>query len=422
MRTFQELSPTANKIIHLLNKCTSPTHIRQIQSQLILHHLHSNTTLACHFITASQKFSLLHSSLPLFFTHLHRPHVFICNTLIRAFSRIHDPLIPYSIYTHMHNNSILPNNYTFPFLFKSLSKSRHYFKCQGLHSHVIRLGHLTDVYVQNSLLDVYASSGYMGLCRKLFDEMSERDVVSWTVLIMGYRNAKHYADALIAFEKMQYAGVVPNRVTMVNALGACTGSRAIEMGVWIHDFIRRNGWELDVVLGTSLIDMYLKCGRIDEGLNAFRSMKEKNVHTWNAVIQGLGFAKGGQEAVRWFKRMEQEGFEADEVTLANVLNSCSHSGLVDMGQQIFSSLINGNYGFLPSVKHYACMINLLARAGRLNESFKLIKEMPFEASKSIWESFLRGSRAYGNLKLSEIAAKKLAELKSDNGAYCVASV
>ncbi|KAJ6319821.1 hypothetical protein OIU78_015261 [Salix suchowensis] len=209
---------------------------------------------------------------------------------------------------------------------------------------------------------------------------------------------------------MQYAGVVPNRVTMVNALGACGSFRAIEMGVWIHDFIKGSGWDLDVILGTSLVEMYLKCGRIDEGLIVFRSMKEKNVFTWNVVIQGLGFAKSGQEAVWWFNRMEQEGFEADEVTLANVLNACIQSGLVDMGRQIFSSLINGNYGFSPSVKHYACMIDLLTHAGCLDEAFKLIKEMPFEASKSIWGSFLTGCRACGNLELSEFAAKKLAEL------------
>ncbi|KAJ6343635.1 hypothetical protein OIU76_005390 [Salix suchowensis] len=108
--------------------------------------------------------------------------------------------------------------------------------------------------------------------------------------------------------------------------------------------------------------------------------------------------------------MEQEGFEADEVTLANVLNACIQSGLVDMGRQIFSSLINGNYGFSPSVKHYACMIDLLTHACCLDEAFKLIKEMPFEASKSIWGSFLTGCRACGNLELSEFAAKKLAEL------------
>ncbi|KAL9360436.1 hypothetical protein Peur_048559 [Populus x canadensis] len=159
----------------------------------------------------------------------------------------------------------------------------------------------------------------------------------------------------------------------------------MEMGVWIHDFIRRNEWELDVIMGTSLIDKYLKCGRIDEGLKAFRSMKEKNFSTWNALIQGLGFVKSEREAVCRFNRMEQEWFEADHVTLATVLNACSHSGLVDMGRQIFSSLINGNYGFSPSVN-----------------------------ALRMFDRTLGMRWPYGNLELSDIADKKLAELESDN--------
>ncbi|GLT72678.1 hypothetical protein SLA2020_445880 [Shorea laevis] len=145
------------------------------------------------------------------------------------------------IHTHMHRNSIAPNNYTFPVLLKSLSDFHDLKQGQCLHTHVIKLGHLNDIYVQNSLLDVYASCGHMGLCRRVFDEMPQGDVVSWTVLIMGYKNAGEYDDALIAFEQMQYAGVVPNRVTMVNALAVCANFGALEMGVWIHDFIKRSG-------------------------------------------------------------------------------------------------------------------------------------------------------------------------------------
>ncbi|PON65716.1 Tetratricopeptide-like helical domain containing protein [Parasponia andersonii] len=249
--------------------------------------------------------------------------------------------------------------------------------------------------------------------------MPQRDVVSWTVLIMGYRNARKYDYALIAFEQMQYAGVMPNHVTMVNALAACANSGALEMGVWIHDFIRRKGWHLDVILGTSLIDMYGKCGRIEEGLDVFRSMKKKNAFTWNAVIQGLALAKSGEEAVWWFHRMEQEGVKADEVTLVVVLFACSHSGLVDVGRQIFSTIANGKYQFSPTVKHYACMVDIFARSGHLEEAFNCVKEMPYEPTKSIWGSLLAGGRAHGNLDLIEFAAWKLIELEPSNSAYHV---
>lgn len=286
-----------------------------------------------------------------------------------------------------------------------------------MHNHVVKLGQYYDIYVQNSLLNLYSSCGDMALCTRLFDEMPHRDVVSWTVLIAGYGSAARHDDALIAFERMQYAGVVPNRVTMVNALSVCADSGALEMGVWIHEFIRRSGWEVDVILGTTLIIMYGKCGRIEEGLDVFRSMKDKNVFTWNSLIKGLALAKSGDEAVWWFYKMQQERIKPDEVTLIAVLCACSHSGMVQMGREIFTSLMNGDYGFPPSVKHYACMIDLLARAGILQEATEVMSQMPFEPTKAMWGSFLAGCRAQGDLELCEFAARKLVELEPGNGSY-----
>ncbi|OIW17416.1 hypothetical protein TanjilG_22528 [Lupinus angustifolius] len=249
--------------------------------------------------------------------------------------------------------------------------------------------------------------------------MPKRDVVSWTVLIMGFKNVGRCDDALLVFEQMQYAGVVPNQVTMVNALAACAKFGAIEMGTWIHDMIRRNEWELDVTLGTALIDMYSKCGRVEEGLSVFKSMKERNVFTWNAVIKGLALAKSGIAAIYWFNRMEQDGIKADEVTLISVLSACSHSGLVDMGRKIFGFLSNRKYGFHPNVKHYACMVDLFARSGCLQEAIELMRCMPFEPTKAMWGSLLVGSKSQCDLEFSEFAAKKLVELEPDNTAYYV---
>lgn len=259
----------------------------------------------------------------------------------------------------------------------------------------------------------------MRLCRRVFDEMPQKDVVSWTVLVMGYKNCRKYDDALIAFEQMQYAGVVPNRVTMVNALAACANFGALEMGVWIHDFVKRSGWEMDVILGTALVDMYAKCGRIEEGLSVFRSMMEKNAFTWNVLIKGLALAKSGEDAILWFNRMEKEGFNPDQVTILGVLCACSHSGFVDTGERIFSSFIDGKYGFSPNIKHYACMIDLYARAGRLEDAVNFMSNMPFEPTRTMWGSLLTGSRAQGNLNSCEFAAWKLVELEPENIAYYV---
>ncbi|XP_061369404.1 pentatricopeptide repeat-containing protein At5g56310-like [Gastrolobium bilobum] len=418
--TMSKVSDFTEKVVSLLKGfCYCKIQVQQIQAQLILQNLHSHTTIAYNFIEACQSHGLLNSCFLLYTIVLPRPHVFICNSLIRAFSHSHISNTSLAIYSHMHRNSIFPNNFTFPFLFKSLSDTRQFIQAQCVYTHVIKLGHLNDIYVQNSLLDVYASSGHVGFCRRLFDEMLHRDVVSWTVLIMGYRNVGNYDDALLVFEQMQYAGVVPNRVTMVNALAACANFGAIEMGTWIHDIIRRNGWELDVILGTALIEMYAKCGRVEEGMSVFRSMKEKNVFTWNAVIKGLALAKSGEDAIWWFNRMEQDGVRADGVTLVAVLSACSHSGLVDIGRQIFNFLIDGKYGFYPSAKHYACMVDILARSGRFQEAFEFMRYMPFEPTKAMWGSLLVSSKSQGDLEFSEFAARKLVELEPDNTAYYV---
>lgn len=319
----------------------------------------------------------------------------------------------------MHKNSVSPNNYTFPFILKSLSALKSFKQGKSVHAQIVKLGHLTDIYVQNSLLSLYASCGEMALCRYVFDEMSIRDVVSWTTIITGYRESGKSGDALFVFEQMLSVGVEPNRVTMVNALSACASSGALNVGVWIHEFMKRRAWKLDVILGTSLIDMYGMNGRMEDGLKVFQTMEEKNVLTWNALIKGLALAKNGHEAVWWFCRMEEERAEPDEVTLIGVLCACVHSGLVQKGRDIFSSLLGGKYGFAPGVKHYACMVDLFSRSGYLEDAIRIIKEMPFEATRTIWGSFLSGCRAHGNLDLSELAAWKLVQLAPESPVYYV---
>ncbi|KAL2238969.1 UNVERIFIED_CONTAM: Pentatricopeptide repeat-containing protein [Sesamum indicum] len=235
----------------------------------------------------------------------------------------------------------------------------------SVHAQVTKLGFTNDVYVGNSLLNLYAATGNMALCGKLFDEMLLRDVVSWTVVISGFNEAGRFDDALIALERMRSEGVMRNQVTAVNALAACAGYGALDIGVGIHEHVKRSGWELD----------------IEEGLRIFKEMSEKNVFTWNAIIKGLALSKNGKEAVRWFFRMEEEGFQPDE------------------------------YGFSPSVKHYGCLVDLLARSKSLDEALRLITYMPFQPTVS--------SRAQANSELSETAAWKLVELEPQNPAYYV---
>lgn len=236
---------------------------------------------------------------------------------------------------------------------------------------------------------------------------------------MAYRTNGKLNQSLIMFERMQFAGVAPNRVTMVNALAACAASAAVEMGVWIHNYVRRSRWVLDVVLGTSLVDMYSKCGRVEDAVKVFDEMPEKNVWTWNSVIGGMAMVKCGDEALMWFLKMEEEGVRPDPVTLVGVLCACSHAGMIMMGRRLFRLMVEGKYGFRPGIKHYGCMVDMFCRAGMIGAAVEVVERMPWEANVAIWGCLLKGSRAHGDLGLSEFAARRLVEIEPGNVAHYV---
>ncbi|XP_020272008.1 pentatricopeptide repeat-containing protein At3g28660-like, partial [Asparagus officinalis] len=348
------------------------------------------------------------------------------NSLLRSVShfRFSNPnsLFPLFFFLQLLRNGISPNRHTFPPLLSFLSHRRYPFPAP-LHSFLLKSSFIpSDPHVSSSLLYLYASSNHLPSALHLFDEIPRinKNLFLWTSLIASHNNAGLHAQALLVFERMQYSGIRPNRVTMICSLAACSALGALDMGVWIHGFVKRSKWEVDVVLGTALIDMYGKCGRIDEGVCVFESMKERNVYTWNAVIGGLARAKSGEKAVEWFFRMvEVEGVDPDEVTLVEVLRACSYSGLVEIGRKMFESICDGRYGFRAGIKHYGCMVDLLGRAGLLDEAMELIEMMPFEPTVVIWGSFLGGCRAHGNMRLSEIAAKRLIEKEPENAAHYV---
>ncbi|CAL9775733.1 unnamed protein product [Musa acuminata subsp. burmannicoides] len=415
---WEELPPAAHRILHSLSTCTSPSHLPRILAQILLHRLHPNTTIASAFVNACLALRRLSPALSLF-SRLRRPHVFLCNTLLRAALLVPSSCAappPLLILSHMLRSSVAPNNYTLPLVLESLPDL---LGGRMIHAFALRSGLASDHYVRNSLLHLYGGRGDMPSCERLFDEMPAREVVAWTTLIACYTNCRRPGDALIAFERMQYAGVAPNRVTMVNALAACAAHGTLDMGVWIHDYVRSRGWELDVVLGTSLIDMYGKCGRIDAGIGVFSSMAERNVYTWNSLIMGLALAKSGDEALSWFSRMEGEGVNPNAITLLGVLCACSHAGLVEAGRRVFDSLLRGSYGFRPEIRHYGCMVDLLGRAGFLGAAVELIETMPFAPNAVIWGSLMHASRTRGELSFGELAARKLVELEPTNVAYHV---
>ncbi|KAM0924771.1 hypothetical protein ACQ4PT_004699 [Festuca glaucescens] len=263
----------------------------------------------------------------------------------------------------------------------------------------------------------YAKLGMMEDARRVFDEMPERDAFPWNALMAGYVQCKQGKDALRLFHEMQQAKVDPDEITMVNLLSACSQLGALEMGMWVHHFIDRNRLSLSVTLGTSLVDMYAKCGNIEKAIHVFKEIPQKNALTWTAMICGLANHGHADEAIQYFRRMIELGLQPDEITFIGVLSACCHAGLVNEGRHFFSLLVS-KYHLERKMKHYSCMIDLLGRAGHLDEAEHLVNTMPMEPDAVVWGAIFFASRMHGNISLGERAAMKLVELDpSDSGIY-----
>lgn len=274
-------------------------------------------------------------------------------------------------------------------------------------SYLVKGRVICDEFVGTALIDMYSKCGYCDDAHKAFGEMSPRNVVSWTALIAGYVQCSRYENALLLFRNMILEKIKPNKFTLTSVLTACSQTGALDQGKWVHGYISWNKIEVSLVLGTALIDMYMKCGSVDEALLIFKKLPfKKDVYPWTAMINGLAMHGDSSRALNFFSQMLNNGIQPNRVTFTGVLAACSHGGLVKEGLQFFQSM-KKNYFIEPSVDHYGCMVDLLARAGHLKEATKLIDEMPMEPTPNVWGALFGGCIVHKAFVLGEIIGNHL---------------
>eukprot|EP01018_Ginkgo_biloba_P026033 Gb_07043 [translate_table: standard] len=292
---------------------------------------------------------------------------------------------------------------------------------EQIHGYIIRCGFESNVFVESGLVKLYAGCESIEVARRVFDKMSISNVGSWNAMIgvclqNGYAN-----DALKFFREMQQVGVKPNSITITSVLPACAQLSVLQKGKEIHGCILRSASEVDVSVGTALMDMYAKCGSLELACHVFDKMSQRNVITWTAMIAGYGMHGHGENALAHFYRMQEEGLKPDHITFVAVLSACSHAGLVSEGWQYFD-LMRKDYHITPRVEHYGCMVDLLGRAGQLYEAQDMIKEMPLEPDTGVWAALLSACRIHCSVELAEHVAERLLELDShDAGTYVLMS-
>lgn len=300
-----------------------------------------------------------------------------------------------------------------------------------------------DIAAFNAMIDGYVKMGCMDLARELFDKMKDKNVISWTSMVHGYCEDGDVVAARFMFDCMPVKNVLSwnamirgycenrrphdalklfcemrgsldmemNKVTVVSVLPAVADLSALDLGVWIHGFVQRNRLDEDVHVCNALVDMYAKCGEIGKAKLLFEEMNEKDTSSWNALINGYGVNGCAKEALEVFAAMLREGFEPNEITMTSVLSACNHCGLVEEGRRCFKEM--ERFGIVPQIEHYGCMIDLLGRAGCLDEVENLICTMPYDPNEIILTSFLFACCYFEDVSRAERVLKEAVKLEKE---------
>ncbi|KAL8152506.1 hypothetical protein V2J09_010266 [Rumex salicifolius] len=273
----------------------------------------------------------------------------------------------------------------------------------------------------NALIMGYAKLEDVVSARNLFNRMPGRDVVSWTSMITGYTQVGRFQDAVKLFQEMVEAKVEPDEITVSAVLSACSHLGMLNVGMEVHELIRVNGIREDIHVGNALIDMYSKCGVAEKALKVFLEMKHKDSVSWTSVITGLAVNGFADRAVQLFDQMLNDNVTPTHGSFVGILLACAHVGLVDKGLEYFNSM-EKVHRLMPQMKHYGCVVDLLSRSGCLERAYEFITSMPVQPDVVLWRILLSACNFHGNLVLAEIVLNKLLQLDHGiTGSYLLLS-
>ncbi|XP_010546246.1 PREDICTED: pentatricopeptide repeat-containing protein At5g08305 [Tarenaya hassleriana] len=433
-------------LLSLLHRCKSMSDLKKTHALLITLGLSHDQPLSSRLLS----FAALSASGNVdyayaFLRALSNPSVSDWNAIVRGFSSGRNPEKSIRVFVQMLRSGVSADHMTFPFLAKSCSRLWNRELGGSIHGAVAKTGLEWDLFVCNSLihmygsfrdiastrklfeempvknlvswnsmLDGYAKCGDIVSARQVFDEMLERDVVSWSSMVDGYVKSDDYDEALEIFDQMMEMGPKANEVTMVSVFCACAHLGVLDRGKTVHRYVIDESLPLTITLRTSLVDMYAKCGAIEEAWNVFREVPagETDVLLWNSMIGGLANHGFIRESLELFREMRESGINPDEITFLCLLSACSHGGLVKEAWHFFEGLKES--GAEPKSEHYACMVDVLSRAGLVSEAYGFISEMPIEPTASMLGALLSGCINHGNLDLAERVGKRVLEMQPDH--------
>lgn len=358
----------------------------------------------------------------LIFDEVHIVDLFSWTTMIMGYAQNGFASEAMLLFTDKKWQDLCPNHVTLASVLPACVQSGNLALGSSVHGLGIKLGQ-EDVNVMNALVDMYAKCHRIGDAVHLFEFMIDKDVVSWNSIITGYSHNGYSYEALKLFNRMRSNSFRPDPVTMVAVLSASACCGDIRFGSCFHAYSIREGFTAfsSVYVGTALLNLYAKCGDAKSARTVFDEMAEKNTVTWSAMIGGYGKQGDSNECLELFNDMLKENIEPTDIVFTTVLSACSHTGMITDGWRYFDKMCH-TYNFIPSMRHYVCMVDLLARSGSLEEAWEFIERMPVQPDCTIFGSFLHGCSMHSRFDLGDMAIRKMLELyPNDAGHYMLMS-
>eukprot|EP01018_Ginkgo_biloba_P032323 Gb_32256 [translate_table: standard] len=336
-------------------------------------------------------------------------------TMIAAYARHGHGKEALNLFCVMHRGGTKPNMFTLSSILRACASLT---SLEQLHAYITGTGFESDIFVGSALVDMYAKCGSLENAQNVFAKMHKRDVVVWNSIIAGYAQHGHGEESLKLFRRMQSTGMMSSQSTFASVLRSCASLAELKQGGQVHAYIIKTKFESDIIVGNALVDMYSKCGSLEDARIVFDHMQTRDVISWSAMIAGNAQHGHGKEALWLFQCMQQAGLKPNHVTFIGVLFACSNVGLVDEGWYYFNSM-SQVHGITRRTEHYACMVDLLGRGGHIDEAVAFINEMQCEPDVVVWKTLLGACRIHGNMQLGKHVAERILDLEPEDDATYV---
>ncbi|TMX04323.1 hypothetical protein EJD97_009837 [Solanum chilense] len=330
------------------------------------------------------------------------------SSVISSLSQNEQPILALQFFRQMLHNGVTPDDHIFPCATKACGILCDYRIGQSIHCFAFKIGFDSDVFVGSSLVDMYAKCRNIETARKVFDQMPERNVVSWSGMIYGYAQIAEDEEALRLFKLALDEGLDVNDFTFSSVIRVCANSTLLELGKQIHGLCLKTSYDSSSFIGSALISLYSKCGLVEGAYRVFNEVPVRNLGMWNAMLIACAQHGHTEKVFGLFKEMEGILMKPNFITFLCVLYACSHAGLVPEGKFYFDLM--KKHGVEPGDQHYASLVDCLGRAGKLQEAVQVIEKMPMEPTESVWGALLTGCRIHKNTELAAYVADRVLEL------------